>query len=263
MPNDIPLPAPPPGPPDRTFFTAKPRTSSSWRDLPSMLEDIHNEHRATIAEANIASPGKFKDPGEYKQDAACVGVKVKLRALSRADVADYHADLAQAEQEASKDKTGTALLHAQVAARARLHPAIVMRLVSGIHAEVEAGTIKWETKDPSDTMPPHIALMLDEAGFMFILYTVADHFQGLGPLARRGFGSPRPSTSPPSTAAHAHSGFAEHEAAPATRTPLSFEESHSPLERALSNGSVALGGLGGHSSSTGSPTASPEPPRST
>lgn len=258
---DIPPPSPPPGPTDNTFFTLRPGASAPFRSLQKMLEAMHDEGRALIKEASIAKPDLFKDPGPYKADPECEGVEVRLRALSRADVADYNAQFAVIDRDAEQ-LTGEVKRQRVILARAQLYPAIVAKMVSGIHLDVEDGTVKWASR-AGEIMPEALVDLLDRAGFLFILFTVGDHFQRLGPLGRRGFGSLLPSTSTTSSAASAPSPSAAPSAAPATQHVLSLESGPaSPPAPALDSGSDDRSGsplMAAHSSSTETPTESSAP----
>lgn len=259
--DDVPPPSPPPGPKDATFYVARPGASSPWRKLQAMLEGIHEENRAAIKEAAIAKPeGGFVDPGPYVDDPACEGVEVRVRAMSRADVADYHAQLAAVELDADASMKPMERRFREQAARARLYGGIVSKMVSGVRLDLEEARHEWEAED-REPMPAGLVDELDRAGFLFILFTVADHFQRLGPLARRDFGLRRPSISATSTAAPATKQTAALSAAPATAPGhLSSPANSLRAEHARDSGSDARRGsaaLQVPSSSTGSPTASP------
>lgn len=226
-----------------TFFVQRPGAACPWRSLQSMMRERHEATRAQVAEtirqrqakdiplddrtdwrsevADILdkargtpersemadligkalgiAAGEIKPMPEYAADPEVESVEVRIRALSKGDVMDMRASM-------SAIPDGTTEAERWRSARARLdviRPFLAKCLVGIRGVEVDEGLIDVDGLDEAHQDMPALLDVLDRAGLLHALFLVARDLMDLSPLARRGYGSPRPSTSGSSSAAPA------------------------------------------------------------
>jgi|GEM_PF-3627812 len=155
---------------------------------------------ALVEKALAITNGGLRPWPAFEPDEGCIGLEVKLRALSKADVFTMRADLAAVEYRGLDiEKRHRASAAAQVAAR----PFLVLALV-GVRATTDSGPIDVDGLTPSSPEMPSILDDLDAAGLLGAIFTCARDFQDLPVFQRAPYGLPLPSTSERSTAASVH-----------------------------------------------------------
>lgn len=154
-----------------------------------------DEAADVLQKALAVANGALRPLPPYEPDPALDGVEVKLRALSKADVLEMRAALSAARYEGDDDAL-------RLQGAADQHRASFPFLLKSIAAV--RGVTTEEGAFSTDAFDVAALDVLDVCGLLPALFQVAEAYQGLSPLGRRGFGSSPPRTSPSSSAESAH-----------------------------------------------------------
>jgi hypothetical protein len=181
-----------------------------WRaDVDKFLVEFKQAKTREAARVALRKASKRCDKGlspigPYIADESIERVRLKFRALSRDAVLDMESAIAAVSADVKDDDSEPVVESkrlAALAAQVRAARPFLEKAIAGVDGlEIESGPVAlWESK--GEPCPAEILDAIDECHLTAAVFRCAQDFMSLSPLARRGYGSPRPSTSPSSTAA--------------------------------------------------------------
>lgn len=159
------------------------------------------DSRSLLRQALAVADGGLREVGPYQTRPEVDGIEVRLRALRARDLSALRARLARCEYKGS-DGTSPEAWEADGAFYDAIRP-FLAACVAGVRGHLSPVGEPLPAVEAEGALPEDVLDTLEAAGMLVYLFSAARDWQALNPLQRRGFGLPRPSTSPSSTAAAA------------------------------------------------------------